>query len=345
MPDEPPIAVLLLPRQLERFILRDQAEDLLRAPGVVALEPGRVPYAVLGRFPWFLADFLAVGNIRRLKLPGTPVAAIMFHPLQLPVARALQARHSGCEIWYARWDRYEDAYDARPRLRRRLAELHEDAAQRAALTFAASGRLVELEREEGRDAELAPPAADSFPAPDPGTAIVAVCLGHHGRRTDWGLLRAVAEGMPDLTVLLVGEWHDDEVGGDEDYRACRALPNLVWLGRRSDEEAARIALCADAGILPFKDEPFNDAGLPVRILKCARLGRRTVTPELAGVLTWERAVIRAATPAEWVAALRSLAGTRTAPDAELREWALAQTAEESNAVLWERLEELGVDIA
>jgi len=42
--DGPPICVLLLPRSLGAFLLRDQAEDLLRGPGVVAVEPGRIPY-------------------------------------------------------------------------------------------------------------------------------------------------------------------------------------------------------------------------------------------------------------------------------------------------------------
>ena len=46
-----PLCVLLLPRTLEAFILRDQAEDLLRAPGVVAVEPGRVPYGAWARLP------------------------------------------------------------------------------------------------------------------------------------------------------------------------------------------------------------------------------------------------------------------------------------------------------
>ncbi len=41
--EPPPICVLLLPRELEHFILRDQAQDLLGAPGVVAVEPARVP--------------------------------------------------------------------------------------------------------------------------------------------------------------------------------------------------------------------------------------------------------------------------------------------------------------
>ena len=95
-------------------------------------------------------------------------------------------------------------------------------------------------------------------------------------------------------------------------------------------------------MLFFKVEPFNDAGLPNRILKYARLGRRTVTPELDGVRTWERAVTRVPDAAAFVAALRAEAGRRCSPDLELREWALAQTARKQNAPLWERLRALGV---
>ena len=96
--------------------------------------------------------------------------------------------------------------------------------------------------------------------------------------------------MPELVLLLIGAWHEDESGSDEDYQACRRLPNLVWLGRRSDEEAARLILLADVGIVPFERSEFNDTALPYRIIKYARLGRRTVSRDLAGVRTWERAV-------------------------------------------------------
>jgi hypothetical protein len=64
---------------------------------------------------------------------------------------------------------------------------------------------------------------------------------------------------------------------------------------------------------------------------------------LEGVLTWERAVVRADGPDAWVRALRAQAGRRTAPDFELREWALAQTADRVNLPLWQRLAALGVD--
>ena len=52
---------------------------------------------------------------------------------------------------------------------------------------------------------------------------------------------------------------------------------------------------------------FNDTALPYQILKYARLGRRTVSPDLAGVRTWARAVTIATSVDEWVAALRAQA--------------------------------------
>ena len=143
-------------------------------------------------------------------------------------------------------------------------------------------------------------------------------------------------------LLLIGQWHDDECGDDDDYVACREHPSLVWLGRRSDAEAARLILAADVGIVPFRQEPFNDAGLPNRILKYARLGRRTVSLDLAGVHTWARAVTVADSPQAFARALTEHAGARARPDRELREWALRQDAASQNAPLWERLEQLGI---
>jgi glycosyltransferase involved in cell wall biosynthesis len=341
--DGRPLCVLLLPRMLEQFILRDQAEDLLTGPGVVAIEPARVPYGAYLRVPGAVADGLAATQARRLRLPGTPAAIVIFHPLQYPLARALISEHPDCELWYWRWDRYEVAYDASKRHRSRLQELHELAVQRASLTIVVSDALGDLERAEGRDAVLVPLAADAFPAPDPAATVVAVSLGHLGHRTDWALLRAIAEGMPELVLLLIGEWHADESGADADFRACREAPNLVWLGRRSDEEAARLIACADVGIVPFERSEFNETALPYRILKYARLGRRTISPPLAGVATWANAVTTADTPEQWIAALRAQAGARTRPDAALRDWALAQTAHSQNIPLWERMEALGVE--
>ncbi len=344
----PPIGVLLLPRELERFILREQAEDLLRAPHVVAVDPPRVPYGIFGRMPEFMVRRVGARQARRLvrtlrRNLGEPRAIVIFHPLQEPLGRSMLALCPGAELWYGRWDRYEEAYDASPALRVRLAHMHERAAEASSLTFVASGKLAAIEHDAGREATLVGLAADAFPAPDPQGNVVAVSLGHLGWRTDWGLLRAVADELGDrLVLLLVGEWHEDECAGDADFAACREHPSLVWLGAQDDAAAARLILAADVGIVPFKVEPFNDAGLPYRILKYARLGRHTVTPDLAGVRTWDRAVRVAADPQAFAAALLEHAGARSAPDMELREWALGQTARVQNGPLWEGLERLGI---
>jgi hypothetical protein len=342
-----PLCLLLLPRALDRFILRDQAEDLLQAEGVVAVDPPRVPYGAVARLPHALGERLARRVAKRLvkalrRNGDTPRVIVIFHPVQVLLARAVVELVPGCELWYGRWDRYEHAYDAGPHLRERLTELHEAAAELSSLTFVASDELARLETDAGREAELVPLSADTFPAPDPTQAVIAVSLGHLGWRTDWALLRAVAERLPQLVLLLVGAWHDDESKDDPDYAWCRRHPGFVWLGARSDEEAARLILCADVGIVPFKAEPFNDAGLPYRILKYARLGRHTVSPPLAGVSTWSGAVTTAADADAFAAALEAHAGRRTSPDLELRAWALEQTAAAQNAPLWDRLTQAGV---
>src|SRR3954447_4011127 len=330
--EPPPICVLLLPRDLESFILRDQAEDLLAAPGVVAVEPARVPYGAYLRLPASVADGIAATQARRLRLPGIPRVIVIFHPLQYPLARVLIAQHPDAELWYWRWDRYEAAYDASQRQKDRLEDLHLAASMRAAVNVVVSDALGDIARDEGADDPLLVPlAADSFPAPM--TSVVAVSLGHLGHRTDWKLLREIAQRMPELTLLLIGEWHDAESGHLDDYRACRSAPNLIWLGRRSDEEAARLIGLADVGIVPFEQSEFNDTGLPYRILKYARLGRRTIAPDLKGVRTWAEAVTIADGAEEWIAALRASAGARANPDLELRAWALEQTAHAQNRPL------------
>ena len=344
-----PLCLLMLPRQLEGFILRDQAEDLLRADGVIAVDPPRMPYGAFARMPLALGDGVAARQARRLvrtlrRKVGEPRVVVIYHALQYQLGRAVTAQAPGCELWYWRWDRFERAYDANERQRARLEELHEHAAERAAMVITVSDELARLEGVAGRRSTMVPLAADSFPAPHGGD-VVAVCIGHLGWRTDWALLRAVSERLGDrLVLLLAGEWHEDECRDDPDFAACREHPSLVWLGPREDREAARLILAADVGIVPFKVEPFNDAGLPYRILKYARLGRRTVSPELAGVHTWERAVTTAPDAAAFADALRAHAGARLRPDLELRAWALEQTARRQNEPLWQRMAQLGIDV-
>jgi hypothetical protein len=128
-----PLLVLLLPRRLERFDLEQRARELLRAPGVVAVDPSRLPP---GRLAPTLAAGLAVGQAKRMRLPGSVAAVAIFHPLQFYLAGALLARHHGAELWYGGREREPGAGE-------HIEQLHARAAERATLTAGAE-ELFEL---------------------------------------------------------------------------------------------------------------------------------------------------------------------------------------------------------
>jgi hypothetical protein len=135
--DERPVGVMLLPQPLETFWMRDRAEDLLTAPGVVAVDPARVSYRTLGRLPDTLMTGLTAGQARRMRFPGVPRAVLLFHPLQYPLARALISEHPDAVLWYAHWE--DDGDPALPaRVHRRVEDLDMMAAMRADWRFDAS---------------------------------------------------------------------------------------------------------------------------------------------------------------------------------------------------------------
>jgi hypothetical protein len=121
-----PLCVLLLPAPLEAFELRERAEDLLTAPGVAAVDPPRLSYGAAARLGEAFADGLAVVQARRLRLPGHPLALVLFGPLQYPLARAVTGAHPDAELWYGPV--------AEPASERERA-LDALAAERAALRF------------------------------------------------------------------------------------------------------------------------------------------------------------------------------------------------------------------
>ena len=130
-----PVAVLLLPDRLERFARREQAQELLRAPAVVAVEPGLMPFSFVVRAPERTLRRTSGRQAKRLlrRLPGRPVAVVVFDVLQWPLARELAERAERCEVWLL--DPPLAPTDDAPATR--LRALEDEAAGAAALRFAA----------------------------------------------------------------------------------------------------------------------------------------------------------------------------------------------------------------
>jgi hypothetical protein len=100
VPVGPPLLLMLLPAPLEAFPHRARAEELLAAPGVLAIDPARVSYRALGGLPAPVADAVARRQAKRMQLPGVPRAIAVFDRLQLPLGLALVERHAGAQLWH-----------------------------------------------------------------------------------------------------------------------------------------------------------------------------------------------------------------------------------------------------
>lgn len=72
---------------------REEIEALLKWPGVVALEPGRLPPMPGGR--------AAKSQAKRLskRLPGRPSVIVVYADAQRPLADELHKRTPGSEVW------------------------------------------------------------------------------------------------------------------------------------------------------------------------------------------------------------------------------------------------------
>jgi hypothetical protein len=158
------LAALLLSTPLDDLPRAHPAVDLLRADGVVAVEPARVSYVVQSRLPAELADALASLQARRLMraLPEPPAVAAVFDPRAYPLARALLAE-GACELWYA--PPPQTAPTGSVRLERRVQELDLQARERSVLTFAPEDDRAPLWarlRELGVDVRVSATAASRY---------------------------------------------------------------------------------------------------------------------------------------------------------------------------------------
>ncbi len=88
-----PLLLLLLPARLEEMPERAPIEQLLAAPGAVAVEPPRIPLSAT------FARIVAPRQAKRMRLPGVPHAIAVFDAHQIPLAGALIVRHPEAELW------------------------------------------------------------------------------------------------------------------------------------------------------------------------------------------------------------------------------------------------------
>ena len=206
------------------------------------------------------------------------------------------------------------------------------ALRLADLVAVPSEALAASLRARGYPAACVLPCWSTPASPAPAAEHEGLHIGLIASATDdIGLVRRA------LTILL-HEFRDVRliVAGDAAaYRLFAELPagqTLFLPGSSPVDEARALALC-DIVLVPLRDTPFNQTLSDARLVRAGRAGVPWVASPVPAVSGWQAGGLRANTPDEWYARLRSLivdpdqrqalaeAGRRQADTREISRWA------------------------
>lgn len=136
------------------------------------------------------------------------------------------------------------------------------------------------------DAVVIPNAVDaehfrrprSRPADLPPPPCVVYVGTLHEDRLDLALLEALAEGVPEATVVLVGP----NALPPAQTERLRRHPNLVLLGPRPYTDVPAYLQHAEVIVIPHVVSPFTESLDPIKAYECVAVGRPAVATPVAG---------------------------------------------------------------
>jgi len=129
-------------------------------------------------------------------------------------------------------------------------------------------------------------------------------LGFWGLVQGWvdvGLIRQLAVGRPDWSVVLIGEVATD-------VSALRELPNVYLLGRRPYASLPGYARGFDAGLIPFRVDALTRAVNPIKLREYLSAGLPVVSTPLPEVRRYAGLVRVAEAGDEYIAACDEVLG-------------------------------------
>lgn len=161
-----------------------------------------------------------------------------------------------------------------------LGQRHRELLAAADLATGVSPEIVADGLEQDRTVHLLPNGVElehfraSQPEPPEYTGLPrprVVFVGSWGWRVDTELFLDLARRRPEWTFVTVAPLRAQEA----------VLPNVVNLGPRDYAELPAYLQHADVGIVPYRDEPFNAASAPLKIMEYVAAGLPVVA---SGVL-------------------------------------------------------------
>jgi len=282
------------------LLRRDRRSLARRLLATETVAPNVALRKALNVLPWgskygvanALNSALTSGLLRRL-------AATLPQPVILWIYDASAAPMAGsCGEEFSIYDCVDDYREQTTSARKRalVATRDEMAARRSRLVFTTSSAIYERQRRLNPATHLVSNAGDYdhfVAAANRAIAAAEVSnlprpvLGFAGNflasKVDFEILAAVAESLPDATLLLVGPEARDTAPTLE--RLAR-LPNVRWVGPKAYHELPRYVAAFDVGLIPYVSNTYTRSCFPLKLYEYLAAGKPVVAsglPELAGM--------------------------------------------------------------
>ncbi|UCD51006.1 MAG: glycosyltransferase [Phycisphaerales bacterium] len=233
------------------------------------------------------------------------------HPIvwvACPAACEVALKMKKAALVYQRTDRFEEF----PNVEREVIKRYDTTMKAAAdLTLFVNRPLFDEEQHEckqalyldhGVDYDLFAGAAEDPTVPEDIVDIPKPIIGFHGsfgkHTTDFGLIRKVAELVPEYMFVFVGP----KVPECESLETTR---NIKMLGQRDYEVIPHYAKHFDVTIMPWCQNRWIEACNPIKLKECLALGKPIVSTPFPELQKYRELVYQAATPEAFAEAIRT----------------------------------------
>ena len=194
-----------------------------------------------------------------------------------------------------------DDMEEEPYTARHGARLEREIAKQADITTGTASKLCEMMSEYSRSVHLIHNAADTgnferavhekFERPEEIKDLQGKIIGFTGNldhcRIDYPLLKKVALGYPDKTLLLVGPINNTEykeIGLDQ-------LPNVVFTGSKDITELPQYLQFMDCVLLPYALNKLTQSIYPLKINEYLAAGKPVISTKFSkDILQFENTI-------------------------------------------------------